>query len=113
MTQKIQENLSFLSSVSNISSIPNAGTKTASLCIKISTFSLKNFIFDKLFESQIKEKQNLNNVRQTLPKVFIFVNFTLPGKKEATFCTRLSGLNKIDFNESKLFDEIPEDKGLE
>ena len=111
MTQKIQENLSFLSSVSNISSIPNAGTKT--LCIKISTFSLKNFIFDKLFESQIKEKQNLNNVRQTLPKVFIFVNFTLPGKKEATFCTRLSGLNKIDFNESKLFDEIPEDKGLE
>ena len=117
-TQSTQEDFSFLSSVSNSNSIPNPGkvrpkTATASVNIKISNFSLKNFIFDKLFESQSKEKQNLVSVRQTLPKIFVFVNFTFPGKKDATFCARLSELNKIEFNESKVFDEVHDDKDLD
>ena len=107
--------LSFLSSVSNSNSISNPGqvrSKSASFNIKISHFSLKNFIFDKVYESQSKVKQNPDIGRQTLPKIFIFVNFTFPGKKEATFCTRLSELNKIEFSESKVFDEVPDDKEL-
>ena len=108
--------LSFLSSMSNTNSISNPGQvrpKSASFNIKISHCSLKNFIFDKVFESQSKEKQNPKIGRQTLPKIFIFVNFTFPGKKEATFCTRLSELNKIEFSESKVFDEVPDDKELQ
>ena len=115
-TQRTQEDLSFLSSVSNTNSITNPGkvrTIVESVHIKISNFSLKNFIFDKLFEGHSKEKLNSNSGRQTLPKIFVFINFTLPGKKEATFCTRLSELNKIEFNESKLFDDIPDDKDLQ
>ena len=113
--KRTEENISLLSNfslpsnVSIKSTVPKVSRvreQPSTFSLKIRKFMLKTFIFDKLYKVYIKDKVGTSHAKQVAPKIFVFVKFTFPEKREETFCTRLTENNNIEFTESKIIEDV-------